>query len=1053
MGRVPERLAEVWATDDRHVKGHSGSGWVVGDRGVLTAWHVLKPFEGPGTVLQARPGRSRTAGDWCDCEVCWCAPELDVALLEIVTGAWQPPDHPSVLADTGDRPLTCDTVGFPEAERRTEGIRNSEHAQGLLLPAGGARGGGVRFDVGTSTPEDSGLWKGMSGAAVRDGPGRLVAVITDAHTQRQQRRLLATAVADIVQAPGFSEAARTVGQDPRLEDAGTATSLPGHVALGPVGRPIGELSDPFALEVHPAIEVGPPTGGAQQLPAYIERDHDERLRAIVQRAMRGTNTLAVLVGGSSTGKTRACWEAVRTLTDDWLLWHPIDPGRPDALLAALAGVRQRTVVWLNEIQHYLLTPTGPLGEQVAAGLRTLLQDTERAPVLLLGTAWPEYWDTLTTPPSPGATDPHAQARVLLTGHDIPVPEVFTDRDLQALNEVADSDSRLAYAALHAEQGQITQYLAGGPALIERYRTAPPAAKAVLETAMDARRLGHGPLLPASLLQAAAPGYLTDQQWEQIDDDWLEHALAYSTRPLRGARGPLTRVRPRPGDPSLEEPHYRLADYLEQHASTSRVFAMPPAAFWDAATLHVRAPHDLVALADAARRRWRRRNAAQLYLQAAANGDTIGLKALAEDREEAGEHEEAEQVARQAAAAGNDTVLTALAWIREKARAKEDAERLYQQAADDGDGWALTNLARLRMEAGDLEGAEHLARQAAEAGNTTALTSLAEMWAYHRHLRTAERLANQAVRAGSTRALGILTWIQEQSGQRDGAERLAKQAAEAGDTRPLKDLASHRHAIGHREDAERLYRQAADAGNSDAFEALLNIRANAGEWKDAEHIAQQAVDAGNNLARGILAQLRERAGERQEAERIAQQAAKAGDTEVLHKLAWMRDAAGDHAGAECLARQAAKAGDTGALQNLAWMRDAAGDHAGAECLARQAANTGNTDALRALAWIRDTAGKREDAMRLYRQAAAAGNTDALTALSWLHEKASEHQEAERLAQQAANAGDTDALRALARQHPQSPRWKQLLKYGLEPDGRTSKPWSVSDYSQWPRTVRS
>ena len=66
--------------------------------------------------------------------------------------------------------------------------------------------------------------------------------------------------------------------------------------------------------------------------------------------------------------------------------------------------------------------------------------------------------------------------------------------------------------------------------------------------MDARRLGHGLALPLALLEAATPAYLTDVQWDSLQDDWLEQALAYVTEPVRGARGPLTRIRPRPGDP-------------------------------------------------------------------------------------------------------------------------------------------------------------------------------------------------------------------------------------------------------------------------------------------------------------------------------------------------------------------------------------------------------------------------------------------------------------------------------------------------------------------------
>lgn len=270
-----------------------------------------------------------------------------------------------------------------------------------------------------------------------------------------------------------------------------------------IGRPLSEWVDPLDLEIHPAISAL--NGPLPALTRYVRRAHDDTLAEVVERA-QWISTMAVLVGGSATGKTRACWEALQGLPDDWRLWHPIVPGRPQAILENLAQVGPRTVVWLNEIQHYLLTPGRDLGEQVAAGLRDLHRDSQRGPVLVLGTMWPKHWATLTGY-SPLNEDPHAQARALLTGKEIVVPTAFTGPDLDQARAAADTDPRLAEALKHAEDGHLTQYLAGGPALLERYRTASPAAKALMDAAIDARRVGHGPLLPHSLLTNAAYGYL------------------------------------------------------------------------------------------------------------------------------------------------------------------------------------------------------------------------------------------------------------------------------------------------------------------------------------------------------------------------------------------------------------------------------------------------------------------------------------------------------------------------------------------------------------------
>ena len=309
-----------------------------------------------------------------------------------------------------------------------------------------------------------------------------------------------------------------------------------------------------------------------ELPVYVAREHDAKLAVVAADAAAGRSRMTVLVGGSSTGKTRACWEALQPLREagGWRLWHPIDPDRPDAALAGLSRIGPRTVVWLNESQLYLLTGDPLAGSRVAAGLRELLRDPRRAPVLVLGTIRLQYWRELSAAPGRDGRDPHAHARELLTGRYIVVPAAFTGTALVALEAAARADPRLA-AARKAPDGQVTQFLAGVPVLMDRYRTAPTVTKAVIDAALDTRMLGHGPAIPRALLEAAAPGYLTSQQWEEDDDGegWLERALADITPYSHGVPGPLTRIRPRPGQPASGQSHYRLAEYLEQAGHIGR----------------------------------------------------------------------------------------------------------------------------------------------------------------------------------------------------------------------------------------------------------------------------------------------------------------------------------------------------------------------------------------------------------------------------------------------------------------------------------------------------
>ncbi|MFI0269666.1 hypothetical protein [Streptomyces luteogriseus] len=392
------------------------------------------------------------------------------------------------------------------------------------------------------------------------------------------------------------------------------------------GTWLSEVNEPLTLEVHQAIES--PVSGLPGLTAYVSREHDRQLAKAVTEATAGKSRIAVLVGGSSTGKTRACWEALNLLrerSEPWRLWHPLTP---KALLAGEDDIAPRTVIWLNEAQRYLHS------EEASAALRGLLRHPGRRPVLVLATLWPDHWDTLVTRTAP---DRHPHARELLDGHKIYVPDAFTETDLAALATHAEHDPRLEEAAAQARNGHITQYLAGVPALMDRYESAPPATKALIHAAMDARRLGAGPRIPLAWLADAAPGYLTADQWRGSSKDWLEQACSYVEIPCKGIPGILTVDKPyapprkqrrrsksarssaKAPDRSGQQKLFVLADYLEQHGRRDRADTIPPIHFWTAAAHH--ASHaDLTALGDAASKRGLVMAGAQLYKKAARQGD-------------------------------------------------------------------------------------------------------------------------------------------------------------------------------------------------------------------------------------------------------------------------------------------------------------------------------------------------------------------------------------------------------------------------------------------------
>ncbi|MEU4767830.1 hypothetical protein AB0H12_31740 [Actinosynnema sp. NPDC023794] len=378
-----------------------------------------------------------------------------------------------------------------------------------------------------------------------------------------------------------------------------------HAAPSPA-RPITEWH-PFDLDVHRAVTVG--TTHLPDLPAYVSREHD---RALADLLSPRQTVLAVLTGESSTGKTRALYEAV---VDELPTWPLLYPRTADDLLHVLAtGVEPGTVLWLNETQNHLL---GTQGEQAAAALRTLLELP--GPFVVLGTLWPQYWSALTGPDQP-------QARNLLQHRvtRIRVAKRFTAAQMAT----APPDPRLRKALATAHDGEVVQAIAGGPAVVERYDHPDTPqdryATAILTAALDARRLGHHALLPTALLAAAAPGYLSEDDRVDAPETWFETGLQTATNTHLGVAALIPKRR----SPGVGPPDgYHLHDYLDQHGRSTRRRALTPDTLWDALLAHAEDPEDQFRLSRSAYHRLRYRHADPLYRRAAATGSTIAALRL------------------------------------------------------------------------------------------------------------------------------------------------------------------------------------------------------------------------------------------------------------------------------------------------------------------------------------------------------------------------------------------------------------------------------------------
>ena len=207
------------------------------------------------------------------------------------------------------------------------------------------------------------------------------------------------------------------------------------------------------------------------------------------------------------------------------------------------------------------------------------------------------------------------------GGVIDVSAEFTRAELEsAARTGSPALAEAAAAATAAEQaGRLTQYLAGVPALLDRYSGTggDPYGQAVITAAMDASRLGHTGLLSEAFLLEAAVGYLTDSQRTLAIAAWRSSALEWACDELKGA---VRAVQPVPPPSGTGVAGYRVADWLEQHGGRTRWNELGPASLWAALAAHAVATGDLARLGGAARQRGLKRYAAALWTRAAAAGD-------------------------------------------------------------------------------------------------------------------------------------------------------------------------------------------------------------------------------------------------------------------------------------------------------------------------------------------------------------------------------------------------------------------------------------------------
>jgi hypothetical protein len=507
-------------------------------------------------------------------------------------------------------------------------------------------------------------------------------------------------------------------------------------------------------------------------------------------------------------------------------------------------------------------------------------------------------------------------------------------------------------------------LAGAPQLVDRWEHATdPYAKAVMTAAIDCRRLGHLAPLPAQLLGAAVPGYLTPRQHATAAPDWFTTAIAFATRELHGATSALIPV---PGLRMGEVAGYEVADYLLQHGQTTRRAIPPPGSVWDSLAAHTRRPEDRIRLAGSALSRNLRWHGVHLATPAAEAGDTEAMRILTILYWSAGHRDAMHEWIGRAIDADDPGVLAQAASVLEEAGELQEAEELLRELAADGHSEGMWGLARLLDRAGREQEAEALLRQLVKEGDSAALWELVDRLHQRGRGLKAEGWLRRMAETGDVSAMGELAQLLEWTGREEEAESWLRRAAERGDCEAMLDLARLLEWMGHNQEVEGWLRRAAEGGD---FNVFSRMRLQCGRDQRLEGWLRHAAEGGNGEAMRELARLLEHSGRSQEAEGWLRRAAEAETLGAARELVRLLEHGGRSQEAEDWMRPAAETGNGEAMGELARLLEQSGRDQEAEGWLRRARelgiSTGGRGGKSILARLLERTGRGQEADRLRR----------------------------------------------------------------------------------------
>jgi L-fucose mutarotase/ribose pyranase (RbsD/FucU family) len=410
----------------------------------------------------------------------------------------------------------------------------------------------------------------------------------------------------------------------------------------------------------------------------------------------------------------------------------------------------------------------------------------------------------------------------------------------------------AAAASAGQGGQVTQYLAGVPALLDRWagRGGDSYGQAVITAAMDAARFGYASVLPAALVQEAAVGYLTASPRTKDIAAWGDRALDWATTELRGA---VRALQPVPPPSGTGVAGYQVADYLDQYGRRTREDQLGPASLWDALITYTTSPNDVRRLAQAAVDRGLYRYASALWTTAATLGSTYAAAMVVDNLRQVnpGDAARAARWAAEHASLDDLSEIGRLLTSVRKAGTGDETHILVTRAgqANLDDPMAALALLRALHEAGADDMAQTLATRAAKQASLHDPNGTARLLESLREIGSGDAIATLLARdpAGQAslqnlRAVGQLLQELHKSGADDDVQALATRAAQQASLHDPNGTA-------------RLLESLREIGAGDAIATLL-ARDPAGQAilhgpKDGWDLYRQLLEVDNDAAQALM----------------------------------------------------------------------------------------------------------------------------------------------------------------------------------------------------------